>query len=78
LRRGGPRVGPGAGVYRIQDDQLSLVDSPGDVIQRIGGVCLRVLSFPFGSFHVMLLALAADAVVQVLHLGTASACMDFH
>ena len=64
MRRGGSRVGPDAGVYRIEDSQLSLVDGPRGVIQRIGGVCLRVLSLPFRLFHVMLLALAADLLAN--------------
>ena len=38
---------------------MRLVDGPLGVIQRVGGVSLRVLGLPFGSFHVMLVALAA-------------------
>src|SRR5262249_9466011 len=52
LRRCRPGVSPGAGVYSGKDRQPCLIDSPGGVIQGIGGVCLRGLRIFFGHLDV--------------------------
>jgi hypothetical protein len=63
------RVSPAAGVYRVKDGYLRLVDDPQGVIESVGGVFLGRLGLPFRLPGVALVALAIHAVAQVLRLG---------
>jgi hypothetical protein len=63
------RVSPAAGVYRVKDGYLRLVDDPQGVIESVGGVFLGRLGLPFRLPGVARVALAIHAVAQVLRLG---------
>lgn len=60
-----PFVGPGAGVYRIEDGYLGLLDRPPGEGQRIEGVLPGVLSVPFRALDVEFMTFVVDTVLQV-------------
>jgi hypothetical protein len=67
-RRCRPFVRPRAGIDRIQDSHLSLLDRPPGIAQRIDGVFPGALSVIFCHLGVQLVVFAAHAAVQGLHL----------
>jgi hypothetical protein len=73
-----PRVSPPAGVYRIKDGQLRLVDDPQGIIEGIGGGFLGGLGFSLCLLDVALVPLAVHPIAQVLRFAAASPFIDFH
>ena len=70
-----PRVSPAAGVYRVKDGQLRLVDDPQGIVEGIGG---GFLGFSFCLLDVALVRLRSIRSRRSCVFAAASAFIDFH